>query len=108
MSASWVALSAPIGLSPQSSYSVYLDGTKIISKSFDPEYDVARYVLSNPWLVASGGPWPMVEVRDGITGKCRSRFNAKALAPFCIEERNSGGLVRRKWRSTSARLPLAA
>lgn len=86
------------------SYSVFVDNLEVISKSYDPEHDLARYIQSRPWHLPTDGQTSMVEVRDGVTGKVRSRFDAKAIAPYCIEDRNKGGLTRRLWRPTSRRL----
>ena len=85
------------------SYSAQLNGIEIIRKSYDPEHDIARYIVSNPWLYGADSQKVLVEVRDGRTGKPRTRFDAKVTALWCIEERKEG-LVRRKWRPVRARL----
>ena len=85
------------------SYSAVIDTQEVITKSYDPEHDIARYIESRPWLFATDGQTTMVEVRDGVTGNARCRFDAKAIAPYCIEERSDGGLTRRLWRPTSLR-----
>jgi hypothetical protein len=90
------------------SYSARLNGLEIIKHSYDPEHDIARYLVSNTWLWGKERRERLVEVRDGRTGKPRTRFDAKAAAMWCIEERNKEGLVRRKWRPVSTRLPKLA
>ena len=57
-------------------YDVMFDGETIVSNSRDPEHDLARVLLAR-------GIKGLVEVRDGRTGKPRSRVNIEQAAKMC-------------------------
>jgi hypothetical protein len=74
-------------------YNVTLDGELVIERSRDPETDLARVLLGR-------GITGMVEVRDGKTGKVRTRVNVEKAAKVCVSEENRAGRRLRKYRET--------
>jgi hypothetical protein len=69
-------------------YDVMFGGDTIVSNSRDPEHDLARALLAR-------GIKGEVEVRDGRTGKPRSRINVEAAARLGI----GSNLDRYDWKS---------
>jgi hypothetical protein len=72
-------------------YDMPLDGQTIVFNSRDPEHDLARALLAR-------GIKGVVEVRDGRTGKPRSRINVEPAAKRCI----GSNLERYKWKRPEA------
>jgi hypothetical protein len=68
-------------------YEVLLDGHAIVSDSRDPEHDLARVLLAR-------GIKGVVEVRDGLTGRPRSRYNVEAAAKHSV----GSNLDRYNWK----------
>ncbi len=72
-------------------YDLVLDGETVVSNSRDPEHDLARALLTR-------GIKGVVSLRDGSTGKPRSRVNIEQAAKWCI----GSNLERYKWRPSEA------